>query len=313
MRKSRAFTLIELLVVVAIVALLIALLLPQLSKARDIAKRAKCQSNLKGIGFAINAYTSQNDEIMPERNWMFLRANMFGKGVQGRYNYDWNTNDNKQGDLVWSTWVEQLVADGCAPFIRVSSDYGVATYGLGQYALCGRGIFRCPAWDNTLVGVANGTNDQLGDVGTGTPNVGYGLLWNISSSLCEISGPNTGRAYPPGMAGQVDPGSVFATINGSPPLYAGSPNARKIYRRNVHMIPSHIIAYDGWVCRNNNNPWNAGPQYGIYKRHFGAPNYLFGDGHAEWNNQYHLLKANGTLADPAMWQHYQPPGNTLSP
>lgn len=65
MRKQRAFTLIELLVVVAIIALLIAILLPSLSRARELAKRSVCASNLRGMGQGMHIYSNNNKEWFP--------------------------------------------------------------------------------------------------------------------------------------------------------------------------------------------------------------------------------------------------------
>jgi prepilin-type N-terminal cleavage/methylation domain-containing protein len=65
-RGSRAaFTLIELLVVVAIIALLIAILLPSLNKARDMAKRSVCAANLRAVSQATKIYATQWSDLIP--------------------------------------------------------------------------------------------------------------------------------------------------------------------------------------------------------------------------------------------------------
>ncbi len=66
MSGKRAFTLIELLVVVAIIALLIAMLVPALSGARAQAKRVKCQSNLRQIGQGVQLYLGYNQDTYPD-------------------------------------------------------------------------------------------------------------------------------------------------------------------------------------------------------------------------------------------------------
>jgi prepilin-type N-terminal cleavage/methylation domain-containing protein/prepilin-type processing-associated H-X9-DG protein len=65
MRHRKAFTLIELLVVVAIIALLISILLPSLSRARELSKRLVCASNVKGIGTSCKIYANENEEAWP--------------------------------------------------------------------------------------------------------------------------------------------------------------------------------------------------------------------------------------------------------
>jgi general secretion pathway protein G len=61
----RGFTLIELLVVIAVIALLASLLLPVLASAKGKARQAKCASNMRQIGLALQMYADDHDGWMP--------------------------------------------------------------------------------------------------------------------------------------------------------------------------------------------------------------------------------------------------------
>jgi prepilin-type N-terminal cleavage/methylation domain-containing protein/prepilin-type processing-associated H-X9-DG protein len=85
-RGRSAFTLIELLVVVAIIALLIAILLPSLQHARDQAKTSVCASNLHQLALAVQYYAGEHGERLP-----YIRGTPQGPGKPNRapfYQYD---------------------------------------------------------------------------------------------------------------------------------------------------------------------------------------------------------------------------------
>jgi prepilin-type N-terminal cleavage/methylation domain-containing protein len=64
-RLSKGFTLIELLVVIAIIAILAAMLMPVLGRAKENGRRTACASNLRQLGLALAIYAADNQDVLP--------------------------------------------------------------------------------------------------------------------------------------------------------------------------------------------------------------------------------------------------------
>ncbi len=95
--NNKAFTLVELLVVIGIIAILIALLLPALNKARQQSRALSCLSNLRQIAMATQLYAHDNKDMLPYgdtspwgNNWPTSLAPYLGKRLgAGSGNVNW--------------------------------------------------------------------------------------------------------------------------------------------------------------------------------------------------------------------------------
>jgi prepilin-type N-terminal cleavage/methylation domain-containing protein/prepilin-type processing-associated H-X9-DG protein len=150
-RRRTAFTLIELLVVIAIIAILAAMLLPALSKARFKAEGIACVNNLRQVELACYMYTQDNNDHLPE---------------------------NPGATITTKSWVTGIIRWDLPPGGPWADNYNTARLTdceLGPYVAKNTGVFKCPADKvpgqsgarirsismNSTVGDVTGVNQRL--------------------------------------------------------------------------------------------------------------------------------------------------------
>lgn len=149
--RRAAFTLIELLVVVAIIAILAAILFPVFAQARQKARQATCQSNLKQLGSAMLMYSQDYDETLIPADY---------QTVKGDYNS-------------YTTWDILL-----GPYIKA----GVAATGTSTQGTTSTGVYTATAFTGGS-SFFHCPSDSIDRTGSG------GAVWS-SRSYSWNSGPN---------------------------------------------------------------------------------------------------------------------------
>ncbi|MBV9468489.1 MAG: DUF1559 domain-containing protein [Abitibacteriaceae bacterium] len=163
------FTLIELLVVVAIIAILAAILFPVFATAREKARMAACQSNLKQIGVAVMMYSQDYDETMP----LWAQGSSFNPGA-------------------YINWLLD-------PYIKVqSTDLTVTDK---------KAIWRCPSTDRSMVQESYGYNYTR--LGYFTSSTGYYANYQRPAKLAALQAPSQTICFAEGTTVVRAPYAVF--------------------------------------------------------------------------------------------------------
>jgi prepilin-type N-terminal cleavage/methylation domain-containing protein len=201
----RAFTLVELLVVIGIIAVLAALLMPMLSKAKNQAGKAVDLNNFRQIMLAVSIYASGNGEVLPSANWDMGTGNLPGwlYNPGGEITFDiktgqlWPILHNPKvyvcpnDDLQMVHWSEKYQCDMQRPqqLSSYAMNGGVVGYSL-SYELSHR--------------PAKTTQMQPGDC----------IFWETDET--EPAYFNDGANYPPeGVSGRHVAGGVQAAMDSS--------------------------------------------------------------------------------------------------
>ena len=178
--SNRAFTLIELLVVIAIIAILAAMLLPALARAKDKAKQINCVSNMKQWGIAIQLYVGDNNDGLP-RDGMGQNGQYPGNvylGVQTGDASDLNAWFNALPGLVSEKTLKAYSANvGSSP--TVNSQVMPFPGGVGR-------MWHCPS--------ATMSQADIQGVGGGGVNGFFSYVMNIDLKKSDTVGV-TGSTY----------------------------------------------------------------------------------------------------------------------
>ncbi len=295
--ERRGFTLVELLVVIGIIALLIALLLPALNRAREAAKSINCGSNLRQMGQALLMHANDHRQYMPLAGAQYagpvqssedLPANLADSQVQ-KYDYFMDSGAHPVGGLHPTSLPAALAQYLGAQSVRSDDSTDVQT-DTGHGPL--QTIFTCPSDEYGITKSHNWVYDQ--SPGALSYVTGYSSYIDNSEAFsfaknqsvhnyAGISGHSRAAGFIPAMA---YPSQTVLICDGF-----GGVDGANCFEFYVHNTPGTMAdAYNG-------TKGGIGPNAFDLLRHRGRINVLFLDGHVE---NLPILNTDGTTTGPGV-------------
>ncbi len=270
LRQNRGFTLIELLVVIAIIAILAAMLLPALAKAKAKAQEAACLSNMKQWGLADNMYLDDNNQTFPYPRYQgsVPSQDQNNPSWQVIYGYHFTSPGTSQGDYVYFNCLPSYVAD--KPLYQWTSGQDPIAF------FNKKSIFTCPT------AIAQGIDAVDENAGAGDMIPGQRPLFNyaMNSKSLYTAGLNSGN--PVLKSGMVAHASAFVLFS--------EVRDRSLEQPYFGNQPT-VLATPHCYCTR------------ISSRHNAGVNLTFSDGHASYF-KYNYVVSDGS--DPSIPQGWDP-------